>query len=49
MKVLLTLLFVTFAASAAQEPPTHPMNDRWGRVRFLLASNQGWTSPRRIA
>ena len=42
MKLLLTLfLFATLTASAANAPSTHPMNDRWGRVRFLLGTWEG--------
>ena len=42
MKMLLTLLvFATLSASAASDPPSHPMNDRWGRVRFLLGTWEG--------
>lgn len=42
MKLLLTLfMFATLTASAANGPPTHAMNDRWGRVRFLLGTWEG--------
>ena len=41
MKMLLTLmLFAALSASAANDP-VNPMNDRWGRVRFLLGAWEG--------
>jgi hypothetical protein len=43
MKTLVTLmLFAALTASAADSPS--PMNDRWGRVRFLLGSWEGTAS-----
>jgi hypothetical protein len=42
MKTLVALLmFATLTASAATDPATSPMNDRWGRVRFLLGTWEG--------
>ena len=42
MKTLLTLvMFATLTASAANDPPVNPANDRWGRVRFLLGAWEG--------
>src|SRR5690349_23175385 len=39
--LLLTLmLFAALSASAANDP-VNPMNDRWGRVRFLLGAWEG--------
>jgi hypothetical protein len=43
MKILVTLmLFAVLTASAANSPS--PMNDRWGRVRFLLGTWEGTAS-----
>jgi hypothetical protein len=45
MKTLLTLvMFATLTASAANDPPANPANDRWGRVRFLLGTWEGTAS-----
>ncbi|HYJ40105.1 MAG TPA: hypothetical protein VEW08_04900 [Steroidobacteraceae bacterium] len=42
MKTLLMLvMFATLSASAANDPPANPANDRWGRVRFLLGTWEG--------
>jgi hypothetical protein len=34
-------MFATLTASAANDPPVNPANDRWGRVRFLLGTWKG--------
>ena len=45
MKTLVTLMmFATLAASAADQAATHPSNDRWGRVRFMLGTWEGTAS-----
>jgi len=42
MKTLVTMmLFAVLTAGAATDPPVNPLNDRWGRVRFLLGTWEG--------